>query len=528
MTQTGKFELFIMPWVFSVCNPGPGQGVAQFTLRVAREYSVGRQAARIKVLDKAVSRQHAVLQVIQQQEQQEQQEQQQQQQQLWLRDLSRFGTHVNGQRVSGTVPLRDHDRVTLGENGCACRVHWQPMRVALSGASSATAERVSSLLRDCGAVLVGAASEFDVLVMQDVATLSQKLLLALVAAVPVVQPAWLERLIADALAAVDSEPPLPDPAHFLPTLSSAELRRWRDVDGMSLAPLPERAALFRRTLFFFLEHGDFDVLAAVVERGGGHALRLDLSATPTGVAAMLRDRIAGNLKLDEHHECTSIVFVTSDAQPLAHADVQLVAAERGALVAPRSLLLQALLTGKPMAANRSAPLEPPSALSVLASRDVSVVAAKRPRLVTPATVVVAGGGGGGDDDHSDEDGWLSRSTAQSEKRAADNGAKDATAEERAAVVAAANAVHDDDVQLVVRAVTPALDAKKFRKMVPSSAEPRKVVSNFAEAQTETERPELEQLIRDRNLEDRDDERYKVAADSLFAAANGAAGAKRKR
>lgn len=515
-----------MPWIFSVCKPNPNQGAASFALRVARDYTVGRQAARIKVLDKAVSRQHAILTVCASPELSR--DALAPTQQLWLRDVSRFGTHVNGQRISAAEPVRlsDNDRVTLGENGCACRVHWQPMRVALSGASAAVAERVSALLLDCGAVLVS--SEFEWLVTQEVGALSQKLLFALVAGVPVVQLAWLEQLIADARAAVDAEPALPDAALFAPVLASAEMRRWRDVDGMSLAPLPERAALFRRTLFFFLEQGDFDVLAAVVERGGGHALRFDLAAARPSVAAALREHIAGNLKLDEHHECSSIVFVTSDAQPAPHADVQLVAAERGALVAPRSLLLQALLTGKPMAASRSAArLEPPSALSVVASRDASVVAAKRAR---PAVVVGDRKAAAAADDDSDEDGWLSRSTAQSEKRPAADSSKDAAAaavvDERAAVVALANAVHDDDAQLVVRAVTPALN-KKFRKMAaPSSAEPRKVVSSFAEAQAEAERPEFEQLIRDRNLEDRDEARYTKAANDLFAAA--ASGVKRKR
>jgi hypothetical protein len=503
-----------MPWVFVISTPSSAQSVSQFVLRVPREYSVGRQAARVKVLDKAVSRQHAVLSVRGESDADLlRASDAAPTQQLWFRDVSTFGSSINGQRVPSKVDvrLRDNDRITLGENGCACRVHWQPMRVALSRASASDAERVAALLLQCGAVQ-SASGDFDWLVMSRVDTLSQKLLLALVSCVHVVSVQWLETLVADALAATDAEPPLPDAARFAPPLTNEELVRWRETDAVTLAPLRERQALFRRTVFVFFDQSDFDVLAAVVERGNGHAVRFDAATAQPSVAAALRAIVEANLATDEQNERPAVVFVAPAHQHVGLADAQLVAAERSALFVSRNVLLQAVLTGKSMSHTRAQLAVP----SVLASRDLSVSRTKR----RPEVVVDVHSDDDGNGDDGDDDGWHSRSAAHSvdKQRSLDPDPEREVDEIRAAAAA--------DAPLVVRATAPSYDAKLFRKLAPA-AEPPKVVPKFVEAQVDAAaRPELMQFLRDSELEERDEVRYEEQARALFV--TGEAGVKRKR
>jgi hypothetical protein len=521
--------VFAVPWVFAISTPSSAQSVSQFVLRVPREYSVGRQAARIKVLDKAVSRQHAVLSVRGESDADLLRASDvAPTQQLWFRDVSTFGSSINGQRVPSKVDvrLRDNDRITLGENGCACRVHWQPMRVALSRASASDAEHVAALLLQCGAVQ-SSSGDFDWLVMSHVDTLSQKLLLALVSCVHVVSVQWLETLVADALAATDAEPPLPDAARFAPPLTNQELVRWRETDAVTLAPLRERQALFRRTVFVFFDQSDFDVLAAVVERGSGHAVRFDAATAQPSVAAALRAIVEANFATDEQNERPAVVFVAPEHQHAGLADAQLVAAERSALFVSRNVLLQAVLTGKSMSHTRAQLAVP----SVLASRDLSVSRTKR----RPEVVVNVHDDDDDDDDDDrngndgDDDGWHSRSAAHSvdKQRSLDPEEREVD-ETRAAAAAAAAQLHTDDAPLVVRATAPSYDAKLFRKLAPA-AEPPKVVSKFAEAQVDAAaRPELMQFLRDSELEERDEVRYEEQARALFVTGEGTAGVKRKR
>lgn len=493
-----------MPWVLVVTNPTAQQTVREFSLRVAREYTIGRQSpSRIKVLDRAVSRQQAVLTVKESATTSTTSSSAATMMELWIRDVSKFGTSLNGARLAANVDtqLRDGDRVTLGANGSVCRVHWQPLRIALSGASAALAARVDSLLRQLGAELV--AADFDFLVMDQVSTMSQKLLLALVAAVDVVRSDFLAQIVADARSTVDVEPPLPSPLDFAPALTNADLKRWRDVDGVLLAPHGDRRALFRRQLFYFFVQADFDILAPVIQRGGGHAVRFEAPV----VAAALRQHIAANIASDE---ASAVVFVVADNES-APTDVQLVAAERSAAVASRSALLQALLTAKPISAasadtNKS---DGPArvAIDLLMSRDATAshVQAASSRAVQHLTVAkqqAAKRNGANDDgDDDDEDGWMSRSEVRTERsEATTNGV--------------VGGVHGgtDDAQLVV-----ASSVKRFRKNAPTAANAAAVVGEFAEAR-EPARPELEQFMRDRELEEKDDRRYAQQALELFAAA----------
>lgn len=493
-----------MPWVFVVTNPSAQQTVREFVLRVAREYTIGRQSpSRIKVLDRAVSRQQAIL--IVKESDTTSTKNSNCSMEIFIRDVSKFGTSLNGTRLAANTDtlLHDGDRIELGANGSVCRVHWQPLRVALSGASAALAAQVDALLRQCGAEMV--ATDFDLLVMDQVSTMSQKLLLALVAAIDVVRPQFLEQIVADARAAVDSEPPLPSAADFAPVLTNTDLKRWRDVDGVQLAPLAERRSLFRRTLFFFFVQSDFDILAAVIERGGGHAVRFDI-AVP-GVAAALRQCIAANIASEDNDEASAVVFVVSDGQS-APTDVQLVAAERGAIVASRSALLQALLTAKPIVSTAPNGGPATNTLDVMVSRDAASharsIAGERAQLKMPKTVRAKAN----NVDDDDEDGWLSRSEVRTDR-----------SEAVAAAQVAGIASGMDDAQLVVRQANESGigSVKRFRKNAPTATSPAAVVDKF-EVARETARPELEQFMRDRELEEKDERRYADQARELFAAA----------
>jgi hypothetical protein len=503
-----------MPWVFVVTNPSAQQTVREFVLRVAREYTIGRQSpSRIKLLDRAVSRQQAILIV---KESASTSTNSQFSMELFIRDVSKFGTSLNGTRLvaNSDTLLHDGDRIELGANGSVCRVHWQPFRVALSGASAALAAKVDALLRECGAEMVS--TDFDLLVMDQVSTMSQKLLLALVAAVDVVRPEFLAQIVADARAAVDSEPSLPSVTDFAPVLTNADLKRWRDVDGVQLAPVAERRALFRRTLFFFFVQADFDILAAVIERGGGHAIRFDI-AVPA-VASALRQCIAANIASEDKDEASAVVFVVSDGQSVP-TDVMLVAAERGAVVATRSALLQALLTAKPIIGTATNGAPATGALDVMVSRDAASHARsiagergqlKMPKVVRPKT------NNDNDDDDDDDDGWLSRSEMRTDRSEAVAAAQVAAG---GGAVAGSTSAGMDDAQLVVRQANEGGigSAKRFRKNAPTATSPAAVVGKF-EVAREAARPELEQFMRDRELEEKDERRYADQARELFAAA----------
>ncbi|CAL8078253.1 unnamed protein product [Calicophoron daubneyi] len=225
----------------------------------------GRTEGQIIISDPSVSRRHATLEVSVENENVK----------FSLRDHSRAGTYVNGEKMRGhSQDLREGDTIEFGNQPRQQFALLQaPLKILLSCMDRANRERVRTIVNLLkGDILSECSIDCNYLVMPYL-VVTAKVVCALLCLVPIVSPTFL-RSYAEAA----SRTPFcaPDPSDFLPPIRE---ERLSSGDRFRFFPDKRRKTLFKGKTFFTLTRQKLIQLSQIVPLGEGEVEILDCDNT---------------------------------------------------------------------------------------------------------------------------------------------------------------------------------------------------------------------------------------------------------
>ncbi|XP_042725892.1 nibrin isoform X3 [Lagopus leucura] len=238
---------------------GPGE---PFRLLVGTEYVVGRKNCAILIQDdQSISRSHAVLTVSQPETTHSQSVSVPV---LTIKDTSKYGTSVNGSKLSGTSrTLQSGDRVNFGVFESKFRVEYESLVVCSSCLDVAQKTALNEAIQQLGGLVVNEwTKECTHLIMASV-KVTVKTICALICGRPIVKPEFFNEL----MKAVQSRQQLPTPENFYPSVDEPSI----GIDNMDLTGRPERKKIFSGKTFVFLTAKQHKKLGPAVVLGGGEA-----------------------------------------------------------------------------------------------------------------------------------------------------------------------------------------------------------------------------------------------------------------
>uniref|UniRef100_A0A8C2SKV2 Nibrin n=1 Tax=Coturnix japonica TaxID=93934 RepID=A0A8C2SKV2_COTJA len=241
--------------------PAAGTG-EPFRLLVGTEYVVGRKNCAILIQDdQSISRSHAVLTV---NHPETTQSQSVSVPVLTIKDTSKYGTFVNGSKLSGASrSLQSGDRVNFGVFESKFRVEYESLVVCSSCLDIAQKTALNEAIQQLGGLVVNEwTKECTHLVMASV-RVTVKTICALICGRPIVKPEFFNEL----MKAVQSRQQLPTPESFYPSVEEPSI----GTDNMDLSGHPERQRIFSGKTFVFLTAKQHKKLGPAVILGGGEA-----------------------------------------------------------------------------------------------------------------------------------------------------------------------------------------------------------------------------------------------------------------
>ncbi|OXB69384.1 hypothetical protein ASZ78_004874 [Callipepla squamata] len=233
-----------------------------FRLLVGTEYVVGRKNCAILIQDdQSISRSHAVLTVICPETTHIQSVSAPV---LTIKDTSKYGTFVNGSKLSGTSrSLESGDRVNFGVFESKFRVEYESLVVCSSCLDVAQKAALNEAIQQLGGLVVNEwTKECTHLVMASV-KVTVKTICALICGRPIIKPEFFNELIK----AVQSRQQLPTPESFYPPVDEPSI----GIDNLDLSGHPERKKVFSGKTFVFLTAKQHKKLGPAVILGGGEA-----------------------------------------------------------------------------------------------------------------------------------------------------------------------------------------------------------------------------------------------------------------
>uniref|UniRef100_A0A1E1XCK3 Putative nibrin n=1 Tax=Amblyomma aureolatum TaxID=187763 RepID=A0A1E1XCK3_9ACAR len=251
--------------MWSLCHPTTNN--VCYRLLCGGEFTVGRKNATIIIAnDASISREHAVLSVsplpdehvgdvsfvpL-----------------LRVKDLgSKYGTSVNSKELgkSEETALKEGDTVTFGRLGSAYKIcYGAPFVVTTSCLAAPEKECFKTTLKKIGARLKSDWSECCTHVVMSSIRLTMKTTAALLAAKPVVTPAFFTEV----LKRVQLQDPTDvDPAGYIPDVSEECLTLSKETFGCNEA----RRTVFAGKTFYFLAEKQYKSLGGLVSSGGARA-----------------------------------------------------------------------------------------------------------------------------------------------------------------------------------------------------------------------------------------------------------------
>ncbi|XP_021242167.1 nibrin [Numida meleagris] len=238
---------------------GPGE---PFRLLVGTEYVVGRKNCAILIQDdQSISRSHAVLTVSRPETTHSQSVSVPV---LTIKDTSKYGTFVNGSKLSGTSrPLQSGDRVNFGVFESKFRVEYESLVVCSSCLDVAQKTSLNEAIQQLGGLVVNEwTKECTHLVMASV-KITVKTICALICGRLIIKPEFFNELIK----AVQSRQQLPTPESFYPQVDEPSI----GIDNLDLSGHPERKKIFSGKTFVFLTAKQHKKLGPAIILGGGEA-----------------------------------------------------------------------------------------------------------------------------------------------------------------------------------------------------------------------------------------------------------------
>nr|XP_046255698.1 nibrin isoform X2 [Scatophagus argus] len=238
-------------WILTPLQPG---GETHYLL-TSKEFVVGRKNCDILLSnDQSISRAHAHLTATDQV--------------LTLKDTSKYGTFVNGQRLTDTpVHLKSGDSVTFGVFESKFSVdHLKPV-VCSSCLDNDGKAALSQALLALGGKLVNTWSQECTHLAMTSAKVTVKTICALLCCCPIVKPEFFSELSE----AAQRKLPPPKADSFIPEIDEPSLNK----EDVNLGVTPVRKQIFTGKTFLFINAKQLKRLSAAVSFGGGRSQLLE-------------------------------------------------------------------------------------------------------------------------------------------------------------------------------------------------------------------------------------------------------------
>ncbi|XP_045192150.2 nibrin-like [Mercenaria mercenaria] len=186
---------------------------------------------------------------------------------LKLKDISKFGTWVNGERVEGERILKDGDSVHFGSQKSAFMVVYEPLVLTASCLDAAVKKTVRQYMCTLGGHMISEWQKDCSLLVMSKISVTIKVISALVSQKFIVTPQYLEAFKKHLQGSGEK----PDPSKFTPELAETQL----DGSEVSFNPDSRRKTLFEGMTFYFLSPKQLKKMNVAIELAGGMPLLLD-------------------------------------------------------------------------------------------------------------------------------------------------------------------------------------------------------------------------------------------------------------
>ncbi|XP_054841395.1 nibrin [Eublepharis macularius] len=242
----------------AVAKPNSGE---PHRLLIGVEYVVGRKNCAILIQDdQSISRSHAVLSVSHPPVNLSQSSTYPV---LTLKDTSKYGTFVNGEKVpsGNSRTLQSGDRITFGVFESKYRVEYEPMVVCSSCLDVSQKSVLNQNILQLGGHVVSEWKEDCTHLAMVSVKVTVKTICALICGRPITKPEYFAEIIK----AIQAKQQLPKPESFHPPVNEPTIRN----EKIDLAVHPERRVIFRGKKFVFLSAKQHAKLSPAITLGGG-------------------------------------------------------------------------------------------------------------------------------------------------------------------------------------------------------------------------------------------------------------------
>uniref|UniRef100_A0A670YC04 Nibrin n=1 Tax=Pseudonaja textilis TaxID=8673 RepID=A0A670YC04_PSETE len=264
--------------MWKLCPSDEAAGGPLYRLLVGVEYVVGRKNCGILIQnDQSISRSHAVLSV---KHPQMNLSQSSSFPELSLKDTSKYGTFVNGEKLQNgnTVTLNTGDRITFGVFESKYRVEYEPLVVCSSCLDVLQKNILNTNILQLGGHVVNEWNEDCTHLVMVLVKVTVKTICALICGRPIMKPEYFDELIK----AIQAKQQLPLPERFFPKVDEPSIEN----ENIDLIKCPRRRTIFRGKKFMFLTAKQHAKLSSAIKLGGGEA-RLLTDKTEAAAAALI-------------------------------------------------------------------------------------------------------------------------------------------------------------------------------------------------------------------------------------------------
>ncbi|KAK3578458.1 hypothetical protein CHS0354_038545 [Potamilus streckersoni] len=185
---------------------------------------------------------------------------------LKLKDISKFGTWVNKEKVSGERVLNDGDQIVFGSPKTSYTVVYEPLVISTSCLDSVAKKSIKVSMCILGGHIASEWQQDCSLLVMNKISVTIKVICALVALKPIVFPQYLE----DYIKHLQGQAPKPEPESYLPVLAESQL----DPSLASFSCNPIRKTLFQGMKFIFLQESQLKKMSLAIKLAGGMPVML--------------------------------------------------------------------------------------------------------------------------------------------------------------------------------------------------------------------------------------------------------------
>ncbi|XP_058032934.1 nibrin isoform X1 [Ahaetulla prasina] len=249
--------------MWKLCPADETGGGSSYRFLVGVEYVVGRKNCGILIQnDQSISRSHAVFTV---NHPQVNLSQSSSFPELTLKDTSKYGTFVNGEKLhnGNTITLNTGDRITFGVFESKYRVEYEPLIVCSSCLDVSQKNILNKNILQLGGHVVNEWNEDCTHLVMVLVKVTVKTICALICGRPIMKPEYFDELIK----AIQAKQQLPLPERFFPRVDEPSIEN----ENIDMTKCPRRRTIFRGKFFIFLTAKQHAKLSSAVKLGGGEA-----------------------------------------------------------------------------------------------------------------------------------------------------------------------------------------------------------------------------------------------------------------